>query len=56
VPSIGDEHYNEAIKIKIYAVGIRYPGGFGDPSVTEVESALASAEFFENFVKGLLEK
>jgi HEPN domain-containing protein len=53
--TIGDEHYNEAIKVKIYAVGIRYPGGFGDPSKSEVDYALKSAEFFQTFAKGILE-
>lgn len=43
--------YNEALKIKNYAVGIRYPDPSGDPDEADVLEALASAEFFRELAK-----
>jgi HEPN domain-containing protein len=53
-PSIEDAHYHEAIKLKIYAVGIRYPMSSGDPETSEVLAAFVSAEFFRSFAFGIL--
>ena len=53
--AIDNEHYNHAIRLKIYAVGIRYPSRFGDPTGAEALDALSSAVFFQNFAKKILE-
>ncbi len=47
-------YYDEALKIKFYAVNARYPDTGGDPSDADVFEALASAEFFRNFAKTVL--
>ena len=53
-PGISDEHYDEAVKIKVYAVGIRYPSHAPDPSNADVLEALASAEFFKSFAASIV--
>ncbi len=53
-PSIENEHYDKALKIKIYAVGIRYPNQAPDPTEADVSEALASAEFFKNFAHSIV--
>ncbi|MBV6439999.1 MAG: hypothetical protein EPGJADBJ_01661 [Saprospiraceae bacterium] len=53
-PTIDDSHFHEAIKVKIYAIGIRYPDPAGDPTEADVLHALAAAEFFRNFAKIVL--
>jgi HEPN domain-containing protein len=45
-PTIDIVCYSEALKIKNYAVGIRYPDTSGDPTESDVLEAIASAEFF----------
>jgi len=52
--SIDRSFYHEALKIKNYAVGIRYPDPSGDPTETDVAEALLSAEFFRNFAASIL--
>jgi HEPN domain-containing protein len=52
--SINQNFYYEALKIKNYAVGIRYPDPSGDPTEADVAEALLSAEFFRNFAAATL--
>src|SRR5690606_34772022 len=52
--TINDSHFHEAIKIKIYAVGIRYPDPSGDPTEADVIQAIAAAEFFRTFAKNIV--
>lgn len=47
--SINDSLYDEALKIKNYAIGIRYPDPSGDPTEADVTEALACATFFRDF-------
>ena len=52
--SIDADVYNKALLIKNYSVHIRYPNPFEDPSEADVLEAVACAEFFRNFVVGVL--
>ena len=49
-----DEVYEKALMLQEYAVGIRYPNPFADPTEEEVREALAAAEFFRDFAKNIL--
>lgn len=51
---IDSTFYVEALKIKNYAVGIRYPDPSGDPTDADVTEALVSAEFFRDFARQIL--
>lgn len=53
-PSIDISFYNETLKIKNYAIGIRYPDPSGDPSPADVTEALTSAAFFRTFAANTL--
>jgi HEPN domain len=48
---IEDEFYDKAQLLQEYAVGIRYPNPFSDPTEEDVKESLASAEFFQLFAK-----
>lgn len=52
--SITSGFYDEALKIKNYVVGIRYPDPSGDPTEADVEEALTTAAFFRTFAAGVL--
>ena len=53
-PTIGADFYLEALKVKNYAVCIRYPDPSGDPSPADVAEALTSATFFRTFAANKL--
>jgi len=52
--SINADVYNKALVIKNYAVHVRYPNPFADPSEADVLEAVECAEFFRSFAVGVL--
>lgn len=52
--SINADFYNKALVIKNYAVHIRYPNPFADPSEADVLEAVECARFFRNFAVRVL--
>jgi hypothetical protein len=46
--------YDEALKIKNYAVGTRYPDITGDPTDGDVLEAIEVATFFRTFAAEIL--
>jgi HEPN domain-containing protein len=51
---IEDELYDKALILQEYAVGIRYPNPFSDPTEEDVKESLSNAESFQTFAKNIL--